>query len=92
MRRIPRRRDGNEQAIVDTFKALGWSVMRVSAKGCCDLVCAKGNRAVFAEVKTATGKLTPAQVAFHRTWNGPPIAIVRRPEDVLALNEEQAKR
>jgi Holliday junction resolvase len=82
MRRIPRRRDANEGDIIDAFTALGWSVQRISAKGAPDLVCAKGQRVVFVEVKTAKGKLTEDQVTWHANWRGPKPVIVRRVEDV----------
>jgi Holliday junction resolvase len=82
VRRIPRRRDANEQSIVDAFTALGWSVQRISAKGAPDLVCARGQKVVFVEVKGAKGKLTKDQVTWHANWRGPKPIIVRTVDDV----------
>jgi hypothetical protein len=87
VRRIPRRRDANEQSIVDAFTALGWSVQRISAKGAPDLLVGKGNRLLLVEVKAKAGKLTPDQRTWFSAWRGPLPVIVRSAEHVVELAE-----
>jgi hypothetical protein len=91
MRRIPRRRDANEPDIIEAFQAHGWSVIRIRGKGEPDLVCAKGQRVLFVEVKMPKGKLTGDQVDWHGSWLGPKPVIVRSVEDVSNLEDEIRK-
>jgi len=84
---IPRyaaRRDDLEREIVDALRACGWTVHQIGARGFPDLLLSKGKRLVLMEVKSATGKLTPAQEAFHGKHPGT-IYIVRSVEDALAV-------
>ena len=80
------KRDLNESEIVDAFKALGWSVQKMSARGCPDLLVAKGKRVALVEVKGAKGKLTPDQVKWRAQWTGPEPWIVRNVQEVQELN------
>jgi hypothetical protein len=81
MRRAARR-DGNEPEIVRALEDIGVRVRRVSAGGVPDLLCwtrAEGYRVL--EVKTETGRLTPAQRVFRE--QGFPVLVVRSVEDAL---------
>ena len=58
-----------QQRIIDRAEALGWLVYhthdsRRSAAGFPDLVLARNDRVIFAEVKTEKGKLSKAQVEW----------------------------
>lgn len=79
------RRDSNEVAIVAALEAAGATVVRLSAEGAPDLLIGFRNVVFLAEVKTKTGRLTPAQLAFHQRWQGRPVAIVCSPDDALRL-------
>jgi Holliday junction resolvase len=79
------RRDGNEAAIVKTFREQGWSVCFLAGEGTPDLAIAKGERLILVEVKQRLGKLTPAQVKWHAEWRGPKPVIVRSVDEAIAL-------
>lgn len=90
--RYAARRDENEPEIVEALQAAGWAVHRTNAPGFPDLVCARGRRIVLIEVigdqkakkyRKSAG-LTPAQVAFHRSWPGV-IHKVRSPAEALQV-------
>lgn len=82
MRRVgqARKRDANEQEIVDALVGIGAVVFRLSAPGCPDLLV--GFRGTWRpmEVKSATGKLTPLQWG---SWGENAYPIVRSVSDAL---------
>lgn len=86
MRRAAKR-DANEEAIVDAFRKLGWSVEFLSGRGLPDLIVGKGTRVMLIEVKGPKGTLTEDQEDWHSAWQGPKPLIVRSVDDVLALEE-----
>lgn len=53
-------------------------------KGIPDQLLAIQGHTILMEIKTENGKLTPAQVNFHRNWNGGPLVIAHSIEDVVA--------
>lgn len=85
MRRVPQRRDANEASIVAAFKALGWSVQKMSARGCPDLLCGKGRLLILVEVKAKAGKLTDDQRKWFSAWCGPLPVIVRSVEHAVEI-------
>jgi hypothetical protein len=82
MRRVgqARRRDANEQPIVDALCQLGAVVFRLSAPGCPDLLVGWKGKWQPMEVKTADGKLTPLQWG---SWGDCAYPIVRTVDDAL---------
>ena len=85
-------RDANSAEIIDTFRALGWSVLSLELApeaGCPDLLVGgvrDGRRVnVLVEIKTERGKLRAGQVEWHAAWRGEAVAVVRTVDDVLAL-------
>jgi hypothetical protein len=65
--------DGNQQAIIDTLRALGCSVHDTSklGGGFPDLCIAiDGHQTLLAEIKMPGGRLTPDQKRFHASWKG----------------------
>ena len=84
---MPRgRRDANERAIIEALRAAGCDVLQLEDpdnEGIPDLlVMHAGFPLKLLEVKTATGKLSVAQIEFHRRW-WPHVAVVRSPEAAL---------
>lgn len=71
MPRFARKKDTIHNAIVDTFKAFGWSVLETyRAPDLPDLFAAKDGRTVAIEVKSGNKHLTESQQAFRDTWQG----------------------
>lgn len=79
------RRDANEPAIVKALQKIGVFVTRMAKP--VDLLCIHRSRVVLAEVKTATGKLEPAQKDFiaEAGLHGYEIRVWRTVEE--AVNE-----
>ncbi len=92
------KRDANEAAIVQALERCGASVVRLSEKGCPDLmvgrpvplcgspgcrICGTRNGIVLLEVKRTKGTLTPDQVRWREAWKGPQPITVRSVEDAL---------
>lgn len=85
------KRDGNETEIKNALKAVGASVVTISAKGVCDLLVGFRGVNYLLETKNKRGKLTPDQETFFEGWQGQ-AAVVRTVEDALvaigAMNRE----
>lgn len=84
------------QSVVDAARLNGWLVYhthdsRRSAEGFPDLVMLRLSRMVVAELKTPTGKVTPAQAvwleAFRDVYDGPIEVFVWRPADWPAIEK-----
>lgn len=77
--------DGNQPAIVDALRLAGADVRHLHqvGAGCPDLLVGYRRRAFLLEVKSAEGTLNAEQLSWHRTWRGPPVAVVRTPEEAL---------
>jgi hypothetical protein len=79
--------DSNQAAIVRMWREMGASVAITSAvgNGFPDTVVGIHGENYLAEIKPdEKAKLTPAQVIFHRTWNGK-IYVVRSMDDAIEL-------
>lgn len=82
--------DGNQRQIVEALRRAGATVQSLAAVGVGvpDLLVGLRRQSFLLEVKDPAQdpckqRLTPAQVVWHRTWNGLPVAIVRTPEEAL---------
>lgn len=84
LRRTAARRDSNEPEIVQALLASGCTVVRLSAKGCPDLLVGFHGINYLIEVKEVKGNLTYDQIEFHETWGGQ-VAIVRTIEQALEV-------
>ena len=76
--------DANQAEIVEALRAVGADVAlshRLGG-GFPDLVVGFRNGCFMLEIKTAKGKLTPAERKFMEGWRGH-YAIVRTPEEAL---------
>ena len=76
--------DANQAEIVAALRAVGASVVVLSrvGQGCADLAAGIREQTYFLEVKTDSGKLTPAEQEFMQMWRGH-YAIVRTPDEAL---------
>lgn len=78
-----RKRDANEQAICDALADIAVDTIKLSAKGCPDVLAwSKWDGLRLLEVKQPKGELTPAQIAMRQRI---PFTIVRSVEEALAL-------
>lgn len=71
-----KKRDANEKGIVKALEAVGAQVFRIGGRGLPDLLVYRGRRFYALEVKSAIGRLTPAQM--HAPW-----LIVQSESDAL---------
>jgi len=82
-----RRTDANQSAIVSALRAVGASVVDLSAvgKGCPDLLVGFRGRTYLLEVKNKAGRnrLTADQDVFLAWWHGVPPVIVYNENDAL---------
>jgi Holliday junction resolvase len=83
---MPKKVDTNQKEIVEALRACGFSVVHLHAvgKGCPDLIAGRLGVNYLIEIKSAKGKLTPAQVEFHDNWMGQ-VIVVRSVEDLSAI-------
>ena len=80
-----KRTDGNHAEIREAMRDAGATVedLSGSGRGVPDtLVRTTDDRLLLVEIKTPTGKLTPAQVKFHKRF---PVHIVRTVEQAVEL-------
>jgi len=79
--------DGTQTAIVAAARAVGatWVSLAAVGKGCPDGILGFRGRNHLVEIKTATGKLRPAQEQFIQTWQGAPVIVLRGVDDLLHL-------
>jgi len=79
-----RKRDTNENAIVEALEAVGAFVFRISGEGTPDLLVAWRGKWVPLEVKSKTGDLTERQSwTFRQAQATAPIPTVRTPAEAL---------
>lgn len=67
-----KRVDLDQKQVIAQLERMGFSVLNLSAvgKGCPDLLVGKNGRNFLLEIKSEKGILTPAQVEFHKNWQG----------------------
>jgi hypothetical protein len=80
------------------LRAAGWFVIRIQQglgahKGISDLICVRKGRVVFAEVKTAKGRLSDWQDGFRQTIanEGGEYVVLRCLEDAIAMSGEKLR-
>ena len=81
----PKRVDANQPEIVAALRHAGCSVQHLHeiGRGCGDILVGYRGRNYCLEIKSAKGKLTPAEAEWHRDWQGH-IAIIRTIREALA--------
>lgn len=98
MRRAART-DGNHGSMVESLRALGFSVLSLAGlgKGVPDLLIARNGRNWLVEVKKPKGprgggggRLTPDQVKFHAEWKAR-IVVARDLGDVVLATSGQGE-
>ena len=67
-----RRVDLDQRAVIARLEEMGFSVLNLSAvgRGCPDLLVGKNGQNFLLEIKSEKGTLTPAQIEFHKNWQG----------------------
>lgn len=85
MRRASRK-DLNQTPIAEALYDAGLSVqfLHTVGAGCPDLLVGRAGVNYLLELKSARGKLTPAELAWHLTWRGQ-VAVVRTIEEALRV-------
>lgn len=78
--------DSTHKPIVAALRAIGATVVRISSQepGCPDLLVGLRGRTFLVEVKGPKTPVDDKQLAWHRSWRGAAIHIVRTPEEALA--------
>jgi hypothetical protein len=90
--RYARRKDANQNPIVQELVQAGYSVQDLSAVGggLTDLLVGGIDRRTgerrnwLFEVKTTKGKLNPLQEEWHDNWRGP-VDVIRSADDALRI-------
>jgi len=84
------------RAVCGYLRVTGWYVIRIQQgigchKGMSDLVCVRRGRVVFAEVKTATGRLSDWQQGFRQAIadTGGEYVVLRSLDDAIAMSGEK---
>lgn len=83
-----RKVDRGHGAIRDALRSLGWTVVDTSSfPAFVDLLAVRGGRTEWVEVKSRTGKLTPAQIKLHADLAaaGVVVKVIRSLQDVERL-------
>jgi Holliday junction resolvase len=64
--------------VIARLEERGFSVLNLSAvgMGCPDLLVGRDGQNFLLEIKSENGTLTPAQIEFHKNWQGH-CAVVR---------------
>jgi hypothetical protein len=67
-----RRVDLDQKKVISQLEGMGFSVLNLSAvgMGCPDLLVGKNGQNFLLEIKSEKGTLTPAQIEFHKNWQG----------------------
>jgi hypothetical protein len=83
--------DTNQPGIVQALRKIGVSVETLArvGGGCPDLLCGYKGHNYLLEVKTDSGKLTPDQIKWDRTWNGR-MFIVRSIDEAVGVFIDKA--
>jgi hypothetical protein len=77
-----RKRDANEQAIVEALRAVGATIVRISERNAPDLLVGFRGANVLLEIKAEKGLVRANQAAWRSCWQGQ-VAIVRSAEEAL---------
>jgi Holliday junction resolvase len=83
-----RRVDENQSQLINTFIALGASVLNLSrvGEGCPDLLIGYKNKSVLVEVKTNERKpFTESQVKFMQNWRGGAVSRIDSVDAAIRL-------
>jgi Holliday junction resolvase len=82
LNRYAKRRDENEQEIVDALEAIGCSVVRLDKP--VDLLVGHQARNYLLEVKGEKGRLTKGQQEFMKMWRGQ-VRVVTTAEEAIEV-------
>ena len=90
---MPRKADTNHKQIADAFRKMGYSVADTHehGNGFPDFIAAKDGYNHMIEVKSETGKLTPAELRFAEKWQAP-IYVIRSVEQAIQFESGVRKQ
>jgi len=80
LNRYAKRRDENEESIVNALEAIGCTVVRLDSP--VDLLCGRGGTNILLECKMPKGRNTKPQQRFFSGWKGQ-ARVVRTPEEAI---------
>ena len=81
LNRYAKRRDENEESIVNALEAIGCTVVRLDTP--VDLLCGRGGKNILLECKMPKGRNTKPQQRFYADWKGQ-VRVVTTPEEAIA--------
>ena len=83
---MPKRTDSTQASIFRAWRQVGATVqsLHTVGDGAPDALVGFRGMNYVAEIKTPRGRLTPAQVRWHRDWRGQ-VAIVETVDEALAV-------
>lgn len=85
--------DSNQKDIVTALRNEGYSVQHLHSvgAGCPDILVGYAGINVLIEIKEGDGKLTPAQVVWHSTWQGQ-IAVAKDKQEAIEVVKNAIKQ
>lgn len=85
--------DSNQKDIVTALRNEGYSVQHLHSvgAGCPDILVGYAGINVLIEIKEGDGKLTPAQVVWHSTWQGQ-IAVAKDKQEAIEIVKNAIKQ
>jgi hypothetical protein len=83
---MAKRTDVNQSEIVAGLRQFGASVKDFhEVKGCFDILAGYRGKDYKFEIKTASGKLTTAEIEFQNSWRGSPVYVIHDIEQALQI-------
>jgi len=83
---MAKRVDHNQAEIVRMLREFGASVKDIHVvPGCFDILVGYGGADYKFEVKAEGGKLTDAEIEFHKSWRGTPVYIIHSIEEAVQI-------
>lgn len=85
--------DSNQKEIVNALRDAGFSVQHLHSvgAGCPDILVGIGGINILIEIKEGDGKLTPAQVIWHSSWQGQ-VSIAKNKEEAIEIVKNAIKQ
>jgi hypothetical protein len=86
---VPKRTDANQAIIVSALRQFGASVKDIhTVGGCFDFLCGYHGQDFKFEVKSDRGRLTKAEIEFHKSWRGSPVYVIHTFEEAIEIITE----
>ena len=83
---MAKRVDANQSSIVAGLREFGASVKDVhTIGGFFDILAGFHGRDYKFEIKEESGRLTPAEIEFHKSWCGSPVYVIHSIEEAIQI-------